>query len=317
MLPGSVRTSLLSIVCLVTIALGLAGCPCDRSAKVIVLLAGDLSEDGAKSFAASEPVPIKAGEVPLDDIASLKVTVTGISLDYAGPVTASEGEGEGEGESEGEGEGEGEPDDASKAAKVVVFSGEKEVDLRDLTGISELISQAAIAAGHYTKIRIAVQDPKLVLVSDRETTITDIQLTANGHLFVSESFDVPEGQTSLVLLDFQGLHLVETGNGKYVWTPQLRATISVVAADVVVTGTIDTVDAAAGRITVDVGEGSDLVDVDFSGAVIFLPTDTDTPTGAVEDLVTGAAVTVDGTLAVSGLVTANAIHILPPPEAAS
>ena len=295
MFTRGVHTSLLFAACLVVFVLATTGCPFEKNGKVMVLLSSDA---GAKAIAGSsidkDLASPKAGEVPLDDIASLTVVVTEISLDTA-EADGAEGEGEGEGESDG--------------GSVIVFSGEKEVDLRDLTGISELISAGSVSAGHYTKIRLAVKDPKLELVSDPGVFITDIQLTANGHLFVSESFDVPANQTSLILLDFQGLHLVETGQGKYVWTPQLRAAISVEAADVVVTGTIEAVDAGASTLTVNVGAGSDPVEVDYSGAAIYLLGDTDTPHGTPADLTVGTAVTIEGTLEVTGPVQAATIRI--------
>ncbi len=286
----SVRANLLTVTCAVFLVLAATGCPPGQNAKVRLLLAGDSGPLLAAKSATDGQVVQKAGELTLDEIASLKITVTEVSLDRSGPVTA-----------EGEGEGEGE--------RVVVFTGEKEVDIRDLTGISELLSESSITAGHYTKVRLTVKDPKLVLATDPETVITDIQLTANGRLFVSESFDLPDGQTSLVLLDFEGLHIVETGNGKYVWTPQLRARISVAPAQAVVTGTISAVDTSTATLTVNVSENGQPVEVDYGSAVIFLPTDTDTPSGTADDLVVDTTLTVEGTLSVSGPLHADTIRL--------
>lgn len=84
---------------------------------------------------------------------------------------------------------------------------------------------------YYTKIRLSIRDPELRLTSAPDLPITDIHLTANARLFVLETFYVPEGQTSILTLDFEDLHLIETGHGGYVWTPQLRADIQVEAVE--------------------------------------------------------------------------------------
>lgn len=268
---------------------GLSGCPPPpQETKVTVLVSGDLNPDAKAAVK-------KSNDVLTEDIESLLVTVTEISLDQANTSELSADEGE----------------EDVDTNKIVVFSGSVDLEMRDLIGVSELISEADVPAGQYTKIRLAIENPRLTLVSDPATVITDIQTTANGHLFVSESFEVPADQDSLILLDFQGLHLVKTGNGKYVWTPQLRAEISVEAADVQVQGAIDSVDADADTLMLLPDSGSDAVLVDYAAAAIYLPDDSDTATGTEADLVTGAAVIVEGELSVSGEITATAIWILP------
>lgn len=274
------------VVCglFVAAAVSVIGCqPSGQTAKVMVLLAGD------------NGLPEKANEVAVADIQSLTVTVTQIVLDS------------GQNAGEGEGEGEGEQDSGSK---VVVFSGEKTIDIRDLTDISALISSMEIPAGMYTKIRLTVKDPVLVLVSDPSTSITDIQMTANSRLFVSKSFDIPEGQASLVLLDFNGIHLQSTGNGKYVWTPQLRADVSVVPADVQAAGTIASVDATTQTFALDADSVDSLIQVGYADAAIYLPADVDTATGSSADLTVGATVQVEGLLNVEGDVTAETVRLV-------
>ena len=143
------------------------------------------------------------GPVDLSEILSLELTVTEINLDYAGN-SAGEGEGEGEGESE---------DDTFDGDTVTVFSGNLEIDLLNLTDISEILSESDVPAGRYTKVRISIANPRLILASDPETVITDVHLTANNRLFVSQSFEVPEDQTSLIVLDLGSIALRAQGNG--------------------------------------------------------------------------------------------------------
>jgi len=247
---------------------------------------------------------VAPGEVDTEDIASLMVTLTEISLDHVNGPPAAVDEGEGEIAEEGEAD-----EDAEN--KIIVFSGSMDLELRDLVGVSELISNADIPAGRYTKIRLSIEDPHMTLVSDPDTVITDIQTTANGRLYVSSHFEVPEGQDSLILLDFQGLHLVQTGNGGYVWTPQLRAEISVEPADVQVQGQVESLDTEADTLSLLPDSGSEAVQGAYAGAAIYLPEDTDIPTGTEARLSAGTRVIVEGDLSVSGDITATTIWVLP------
>lgn len=285
-------TGTLLLTLSITILLSLSGCPPPPQERAAFLVSADL-DPAAK---------VAAGEVDTEDIASLMVTLTEISLDHVNGPPAAEDEGEGEIAEEGE---------ANAGNKIVVFSGSVDLELRDLIGVSELISNADIPAGRYTKIRLSIEDPRMTLVSDPDTVITDIQTTANGRLYVSSNFEVPEGQDSLILLDFQGLHLVQTGNGGYVWTPQLRAEISVEPADVQVQGQVESVDTEADTLSLLPDSGSEAVQVAYAGAAIYLPEDTDTPTGTEADLSAGTRVIVEGDLSVSGDITATAIWVLP------
>lgn len=285
-------TGTLLLTLSITILLSLSGCPPPPQERAMFLVSTDL-DPAAK---------VAAGEVDTEDIASLMVTLTEISLDHVNGPPAAEDEGEGEIAEEGE---------ADARNKIVVFSGSTDLELRDLIGVSELISNADIPAGRYTKIRLSIEDPRMTLVSDPDTVITDIQTTANGRLYVSSNFEVPEGQDSLILLDFQGLHLVQTGNGGYVWTPQLRAEISVEPADVQVQGQVESVDTEADTLSLLPDSGSEAVQVAYAGAAIYLPEDTDTPTGTEADLSAGTRVIVEGDLSVSGDITATAIWVLP------
>lgn len=226
-------------------------------------------------------------DVPAGDIESLTLTVTEISVDRGGDANT---------------------DDPDSPSKVVVFSGEMEVNVKDLTGVSEVMSSAEIPAGTYTKIRMKISNPRLVLTADPETEITDIHLTANARLFVSEQFELPAGQNNLLILSFGGLHLVLQGNGSYTLTPQLDVTIDVESADVSLSGNVTAVYPETGEITVALDEGAS--QVICGDAPVYLPEDTDVPMGAFEDLVVGATVEVTGTIAIDGTVTADTIRIV-------
>lgn len=322
----SVYAVLICAVCLAGILP--LGCPSpEGKSSVTVLLAGDAGLTAAKT------------QLDMESVVSLTVTVTEIALDYC-PVAEGEGEGEvGEGEGEGEvgeGEGEGEVGEgegegellakdngeegeceeceecacAGETERIVVFTGEKEVDLRDLSGISEVISTAELPAGSYCKIRLSIKNPRLILADDPNTVLENVQLTANGRLFVQGGFELAEGDNSLVLLDFESFHLVQAGNsGKYVLTPQLRATIQVQSAEAQATGVIAAIDADTSMLTLDVDDSDATIDVNFATAQILLA---DLTPGTPADLVVGANVLVAGTLSVSGVLTADTITLIAP-----
>lgn len=262
------------------VAIGLTGCPAVGPTRVVAAFTSD--GNVAKSLVEQVLAGTDKADVPMADIASLTVTITEISLDASGS--------------------------AEEEAKVVVFEGSTDVDLLDLQGVSEIISEAEVPPGTYTKIRLSIDNPRLVLAAEPDVTLTDIQLTANGRLFVSQSFEVPEGQTSLIILDFGGVKLVQQGNGGFTLTPQLDVSLTVTDADVTASGTVASVDAEASSLVLTVGDGE--INVDLSQAVVFLSTDTDTATGSIASLSAGLTVTVEGLLNVDGSITAAVVRIV-------
>lgn len=267
-----------------------SGCVPENPTKLTVLLTGDSS--GLMKALLAEIAPEKA-EVPIEDIASFVVTVTEVSLD-----------------AEGSGDKQGDPGTDSK---IVVFGDgdEMEVDLFDLMGVSEVLSVGEVPAGLYTKIRLSIANPRLIFVDEPETVYTNIHLTANDRLFVSQNFTLPAGQSSLILLDFGGIHLVQQGNGNFNLTPQLRVDLDIINADVQATGIIASIDAGeAGTLVLTLADGSELT-VDYTAADVYLAIDTDTATGTAANLAVGQEVEVTGLLNVDGTVSASAIRILP------
>ncbi len=257
--------------------LSLAVCSGCGTAKVTVLMA---SSDGTKALV--EQVAAKA-KVDVADIQSLTVSVSGVVLDQL---------------------------DGSQVALLVT---PQDVDLINLAGVSGLLTTAEVPAGSYTKIRLSIDNPRLVLVSDPATELTDIHLTANARMFVDAPFVILPNTNTNIVLDFGGIHLVEQGNGGYTLTPQLRAEVSVQLVPVSNQGTVVSVDSLAGTMVLAIG-GSN-VTVNIADAAIYLPGDTDTPTGGVGDLVVGAQVSAEGSVNADGIIVATALTVLPTPTA--
>ena len=283
-------------VLMLIVALTTTGCPRvdEGTGKVTTLITTDASQLKMTLLRV-----LATGKVYVNpnDVQSLTVTVTKIDLLRQGD--------------DGDDEADDDEDKGSSGGAVVVFEGAVDVNLLDLEGVSEVLSNAEVPAGSYTKIRLSIENPRLVLVSDPETEITDVHLTANGRLFVNEDFTIEDGDNKLLLLDFGGIHLVGQGNGGYVLTPQLDASLSLVDADVVASGELLTVDNAVDSLTIALPEGS--ATVDYSTAVIFGLLDTDTPTGTEVDLVVGSSITVTGLLQVDGSIIASSVRVVAPP----
>jgi hypothetical protein len=283
---GQAALSWTAILALGAVVVTSSGCPRNNNgtAKITALFTADASV--LKTLAAAWAASAKIYVSP-NDVQSLTVTLTKIDL-----LTADQAEEE-------------------KGGPVVIFEGATDVDLIDLTGVSTVLSNAEIPAGDYTKIRLEIENPRLIMKDDPDTVITDVHLTANGRVFVNEDFSLVDGDNKLLLLDFGGIHLVENGNGNFVLTPQLDATLNLADADVVATGEIASVDTSADLLVLFLPDGES--DVDYSTATIFSLTDTDTPTGTEVDLVPGSTVEVTGVIQVDGSIVASSIRVLAPP----
>lgn len=285
MIPSPVKICAVG-ACLCLLLFAMAGCPATQPVKegtITALVTADSPAAGGAAAALASA--LTKADVPVEDIVSLKVTVTKIVLV----------------------QGDGEQEEENSDDLVEVFNGSMEVDLINV----EALARVDVSAGTYNQIKISIENPRMTLVSNPEEELTNIHLTANSRLFITQQFEVPEGE-SLLLLDFDGAKIVELGNSDYNWTPQLHADLTFESAEVNSAGTIESIDETAQTFVLTLTEGT-LV-VDFSGASIYLPEDTDTPSGVPADLVVGAEVEVEGLLNLEGLVEATVIRILPVEE---
>jgi hypothetical protein len=122
--------------------------------------------------------------------------------------------------------------DDDSVGGIVVFdaseqpAADNEIDLVDLTELSEIVSSAEVPPGEYAQIRMEISDPRLRLVGDAAGEYrTNVKLTANGRLFAQVQLVLPEGETVDVHLLLDRIHLVKRGDGDFVLTPQLRVAL--------------------------------------------------------------------------------------------
>ena len=102
----------------------------------------------------------------------------------------------------------------------------------------DVLGIGTLDAGHYTQVRLAVAEAKLYLGAPSTGDAcgpglippagTPIALTIpSGEVKLNREFDVPEGGTTLMSLDFDGDHsIIQTGNGSYMMKP-IIAVVSV------------------------------------------------------------------------------------------
>lgn len=297
------------LACLGLVALLVSGCPSGDgggggNTKLTVLFSSD---NQAVQKALEGLAGGKAGPVSVDAIESLTIEITQISMDHGGSVS-----------DEGSGEGDGEGNGATKQnpSKIVVFPTEDGpqtmvVNLKELIEVSRALSTVEVPSGKYTKIRLTYQNPEVVFVDD-PTIYDDIQTTANSRLFINEKFELPEGESVLIMLDFGGIHLNDTNNNSYTLTPQLQVDLTITSATVSFSGTIASIDIEGGSLvltTEDSGDVTFVIDAettvqDGAGTVL-----------ALTDLAVGDEVTVEATITVDGFdgpVTANTIIVVTP-----
>jgi hypothetical protein len=197
------------------------------------------------------------------------------------------------------------------------------LDLVDLQLISEVLTSVNLPVGKYTKIALYYENP-VVTVGGVETT--DVQTTANGRIFISQNFIVPDTGPVLIQIDFKEIGLTETGNsGKYVLNPQLRVDISIETALVEFAGTILSITPEPQSISVDSGttildvavnDGTEIVrQQEVAPPVVEEPpaladfVEVEVPFG---DLMIGDKVEVDGVLQLDGTIEADRIEVVPP-----
>jgi len=201
-----------------------------------------------------------------------------------------------------------------------VFEGAIDVNILDLTALSEVLTMAEVPAGDYCRIILHIENPRLVLVADPNTVLTNVQITANGRLFLKDHFVLEDGANVIIVIDFGSIHLVDAGaSGKYVLTPQLRADVDVEDAEVEVSGEIVSTNAETMIIEIDTeGDGPPLEVVVSLETVIQTDDDADDvvrgviePTVLLEfaDLAVGQEVAVEGLLTVGGQILADEIEV--------
>jgi hypothetical protein len=104
-------------------------------------------------------------------------------------------------------------------------------DLKKLEDAQDVLGVGTLPSGHYTQVRLVVSSatiyfehaaegdacaPTVIALEGRSASLE----IPSGEVKLNRQFDVPEGGSTTMLLDFDGDRSIrETGNGRYMMTP--------------------------------------------------------------------------------------------------
>ena len=121
-------------------------------------------------------------------------------------------------------------DGSENNGHVIIYQGEKTVDLLRLTDFSELFALSdTVPSGKYEKIRLHLKQPNGIELVKKDSMGNVIEtfhpnMTGNGKIDLNPrgSFRVLAGQTLYIQMDIdanKSLHIVGTGSGRYQFRP--------------------------------------------------------------------------------------------------
>ncbi len=195
---SDMRNRLISWLTACTIILGLSACGGGGNGGTTVGTSNDIASSTGR-------VAVLFTDGPTSDFQHVNVTVTAVQLLGA---TGSQ----------------------------TLYSGEKTFDLLAMNSHAEMFSLADAPPGDYDKIRLTVTNVELVRqdASGNVTATIHPQLPGNGKLDLvpRAPIVVAAGQTLYLQLDIdaaKSIHIVKTGNGKYIFRPVIF--VDVLSAD--------------------------------------------------------------------------------------
>jgi len=122
-------------------------------------------------------------------------------------------------------------DGDASCSEVILFEETRVINLLALQNYSDLLSTTTVSAGTYSKIRLEVSKVELVKLDiDGMVLSTDPAKLSSGKIDLNPqvSFDVVGGDDLVIELDMdaeKSIHIVETGNGKFIFRPVIFVNI--------------------------------------------------------------------------------------------
>lgn len=155
---------------------------------------------------------------PDEEITAVVVTVSGLRIHRAEAEQEQQQSGTGDQTQEQEqqsGDG-GEWIDIPIAGDMTSF------DLLQVRDVQAFFGSASVSAGKYTQVRLVV-DAAQVSTADGQTRDATVN---SGEIKIVRPFDIVEGETTELLLDFDAEHsVIFTGNGKVMLKPVIKLSI--------------------------------------------------------------------------------------------
>ncbi|MFC2024623.1 DUF4382 domain-containing protein [Chloroflexota bacterium] len=164
---------------------------------------------------------------PREEVTSILVTVTENSVQVHKAVAEQEQEqeqvGEGEQNQNEEQEQQQEQQGGESWLTLNMLEGAEQFDLLEIRGLEEVLAVGELEAGKYTQIRISVESVEVIFGDDEEYQEAEV---TGGELKFVRPFDVVEGETTILLLDFDAEKSVNTtGQGRVHVKPVVKLTI--------------------------------------------------------------------------------------------
>ncbi len=100
-------------------------------------------------------------------------------------------------------------------------------DLKELEDVEEVLGSDNMTPGRYTQISMDIEWVEVTYLTDNETEITDNATLPSGKLKFVRPFEVVEGETTVLLLDFDAeKSVIFTGSGKIIVRPVVKLMVS-------------------------------------------------------------------------------------------
>jgi len=187
---------------------------------------------------------------PREEVTSILVTVAENSVQVHKAVAEQEQEQMGEGEQNQNQEQQQEQQGGESWLTLNMLEGAEQFDLLEIRGLEEVLAVGELEAGKYTQIRISVESVEVTFGDDEEYQEAEV---TGGELKFVRPFDVVEGETTILLLDFDAEKSInDTGQGKVHVKPVVKLTIQQGKPHdlTLVEGTISEVDVELGTISI-------------------------------------------------------------------
>jgi hypothetical protein len=155
---------------------------------------------------------------PDEEVTAILVTVSAVEIHRA--VAEQEQEQEGEGEQNQEQEQE--QQEQGEWLPLSIIEGAGSFDLLVIMGLEEVLAVGELEAGKYTQIRVTVERVEVTLGGGEPVEAK----VPSGELKFVRPFDVVEGETTVLLLDFDAEKSVTvTGKGNITVKPVVKLTV--------------------------------------------------------------------------------------------
>ncbi len=163
-------------------------------------------------------IEIRVTDAPPDEeVTAILVTVSAVEIHRA--VAEQEQEQDGDGEQEQEQQ---EQQGGGEWLPLYIIDDAGSFDLLEIKGLEEVLAVGEIEAGKYTQIRLMVESV-LVTLGDGEPVEAKVP---SGELKFVRPFDVVEGETTVLLFDFDAEKSVTvTGKGNITVKPVVKLTV--------------------------------------------------------------------------------------------